>query len=323
MDVSATQITNLTSRLFLIDRSNSGIVDVQGQDALDLLQRITTNDLRGMKSGDVRPTIFVTEKGRILDYVHVLATLNAIILITSPGREIDVKSWIDKYTIMEDVRTSVRLEYQVMYSLIGENAVQTARQLGINVDVMKHGLVQPAGLAYVIAEFGTEFVNILIGQDAAEGLWNKLASSSANVGIPIIDSNQFDAWRVTSGIPSSPGEFNDSFNPYEADLRHAISYTKGCYIGQEIIARLDTYQKVQRHKVGIVADSVLPVSVLPLDLWVKGDVVGWLTSAVAANGRTIGIGIVKKEFEPGDMLEARQANQNVPVTITAFPIPVS
>ncbi len=60
-----------------------------------------------------------------------------------------------------------------------------------------------------------------------------------------------DAYKIENGIPSDPNELNDLYNPHEAKLIDLVDFKKGCYIGQEVIARLDTYDKVQKHLVGL------------------------------------------------------------------------
>jgi folate-binding protein YgfZ len=106
-----------------------------------------------------------------------------------------------------------------------------------------------------------------------------------------------DLYRVENGLPSTPNEINDQYNPYEIDLIDEVDFEKGCYIGQEVIARLDTYQKVQRflHKVKIKSDQELE---LPGDIFDSGDKkVGSLTSLVKRpeSIEQIGLGIFRKK----------------------------
>jgi folate-binding protein YgfZ len=109
-----------------------------------------------------------------------------------------------------------------------------------------------------------------------------------------------------NGIPREGCELIDSFNPYETNLRHAISFTKGCYIGQEVIARLDTYQKVQRRLVGLSFEQKPLKGDTPLPMSMDSEEIGVLTSAsqYPLGGRFVGLGVVKKNKAiVGDLVE--------------------
>jgi folate-binding protein YgfZ len=104
---------------------------------------------------------------------------------------------------------------------------------------------------------------------------------------------RYDEYRIQHGIPVSPNELSVAYNPLEADLGGLISWTKGCYIGQEVIARLDTYKKVQKMLVGLEM-AELPLA-LPTVLFFNEMECGTITSARRASetGKTIGLGYLK------------------------------
>ena len=87
--------------------------------------------------------------------------------------------------------------------------------------------------------------DLLMGPDAAAGVWEHLSAS----GIPPVGEEALEAVRLSYAVPAYGHELGEAYNPLEAGLIGSIDFAKGCYIGQEVIARLDTYQKIQKHLV--------------------------------------------------------------------------
>ncbi|MEK7729006.1 MAG: folate-binding protein YgfZ, partial [candidate division KSB1 bacterium] len=103
--------------------------------------------------------------------------------------------------------------------------------------------------------------------------------------------------RILQGIPMVEHELTEEYNPHEVGLYSLINFEKGCYIGQEVVARLDTYQKVQRQLVGVKLDAE-PHACANATLWVDEEEIGKLTSIARApegNG-AIGLAIVRKQY---------------------------
>ncbi|HEX7571676.1 MAG TPA: hypothetical protein VF514_01180, partial [Bacteroidota bacterium] len=107
----------------IADNSIFGRIEVTGSDRLDLLHRLSTNSLTGLPAGGVVSTVFVTDKGRVIDRVIVSAREDSLVLITSPGNEPLLTSWIEKYTITEDISFRTIPDDTVMISLIGSRIV--------------------------------------------------------------------------------------------------------------------------------------------------------------------------------------------------------
>ncbi|HEX7573278.1 MAG TPA: tRNA-modifying protein YgfZ, partial [Bacteroidota bacterium] len=120
-----------------------------------------------------------------------------------------------------------------------------------------------------------------------------------------IGRKAYEGFRIDRGIPAAPGELNDAFNPFECGLRDSISFTKGCYIGQEVIARLDTYGKIRRHLTRVASPARLP-GPLPLLMLKNGAEAGTLTSMteIPFGGKYLGLAVVRNDLAPGDTLAA-------------------
>ncbi|MBM2839681.1 MAG: aminomethyl transferase, glycine cleavage protein [Bacteroidetes bacterium] len=308
-DIEA-EVTAATNSPALVDRSAVGKLRVTGADRLDLLHRMSTNDLLKLTPYSAIGTVFTNDKGRIIDYVRVLAYPDSLLLITSPGREFTLKNWIDKYTIMEDVQLSVVTNELAMYSILGPQSLTALNSLFAELPRPGEFRVSNLGEITCTLDFQNEFhadrINVLIPLDGAPTLVQRLVHESNSTGLQRIGEQAYECYRIVMGIPKEGTELIDSFNPYEVNLHHAISFTKGCYIGQEVIARLDTYQKIQRRLVGISVDRELQRGDLPLPIIKDSEEIGLVTSSslYPLGAKFIGLGVVKKnDVSLNDMID--------------------
>ena len=303
----------------IADNSMFGRIEVTGSDRLDLLHRLSTNSLTGLPEGGVVSTVFVTDKGRVIDRVIVSARESSILLITSPGAEPILTQWIEKYTITENIRFRTITDDTVMFSLIGPRIISMFFGVldvppGNNTSVsLSHRGTQ---LVVVHAQDGrSDIANIIADTAGASHIVEMLGSFP---GARWIGRQAYEGFRIAGGIPAAPGEINDAYNPFECGLRDSISFTKGCYIGQEVIARLDTYGKIRRHLIRVASMEALRRPV-PLTVSRDGAEAGTLTSMteIPFDGRYLGLAIVRKDLAPGDALAAGPTGVSVIVTGTS------
>ena len=118
-------------------------------------------------------------------------------------------------------------------------------------------------------------------------------STSASLPFTCLNDKNFNDYRIINNIPASPYEINDNYNPLEAGLKKYISFDKGCYVGQEVITRLDSYSKVQNKLVLIKTDSEIET-----DLTFNDVKIGQITSHTSedySNG-VYKLAYVRKKF---------------------------
>ena len=294
----------------LLDHSLSGRLEVHGADGLDLLHRLSTNDLLSTQPGQIVPTVLTTEKGRIVDYVKVARRPSAPLLIVSPNHEDVVTRWIDRFCITEDVQLRCISNDTSMFTFVGPRAQAVASGI--------LGIELPSGMT-VEANFGeatitagyeetprVQMAHVLVQNPEAEAVWKEMSKRAEELGVPRMGFAAYETFRIARGIPDIGRELTDDFNPYEVGLRDAISMTKGCYIGQEVIARLDTYQKVKRKLMGILFTESCPSNSGQLTLLLaEGKEVGIMTSCSphSVKGRHVGLGVVRSDLvREGDSL---------------------
>jgi folate-binding protein YgfZ len=138
----------------------------------------------------------------------------------------------------------------------------------------------------------------------------------------LIGDIAFQSIRVESGMPDWGTEITQDYNPHEARLTHAISFTKGCYTGQEVIARLDTYDKVQKYLM-IVELSEKISQIPPLDVFIDEEQVGHLTSYTynPITKKSLGLAYIKKMYTTENDLyvEVGTENSKIPAKLRLPP----
>lgn len=275
----AAAIAATQSAVALYDRSHWGRILVSDGDRLRFLHNQTTNAFEGRKPGEGCDTVFVNSTARTLDLATAYVLEAAVLLLVSPHRRQFLLQWMDRFIFFADkVKLQDITPATAAFSLIGPESRAIAEHLGA-ADLLD----QPDGTHRTYTVNGAT-VRIAVGSglalpgftliaDAvhAADLWTALVAAGA---IPLGET-AWEQLRIIQGRPAPDHELTEDFNPLEAGLWHTISLSKGCYIGQETIARLHTYRGVKQQLWGVkLAAGVPPGSPLTAD----GERVGILTS---------------------------------------------
>lgn len=251
---AAAEYATALDSVTVYDASSMGCLKATGTDVLDLLHRLSTNAVESLTTGQGASTILTDDRGRIIDLITVTNLGDYILLLTSPNMQQRIVQWLDKYTILEDIEVEDLTGSTPVIGLVGPSAANVAQALtGIDADALQpyHSeAISTSGLAgHVLRCDMGGLTNIyVIGEEPSAGaLWR----GAVEAGAKPLGLEAYQALRIELGMPANGSELGDAYNPLEAGLMGAISFTKGCYIGQEVIARLDTYQKVQRRLVSL------------------------------------------------------------------------
>ncbi len=238
-----------------------GVLWITGADALDLLNRLTTNKLESLPDGTSRATVLTNGDGRVLDLLHLGALDAGYWCLTSPGRAEAVTEWLDTYTFGEDITVAPRTGQVSVLTLAGPRAGAVFAAAGAPADALApDGLAHAAigGVDAVVWRYGfgpadafDVQVNVADQQAVREAL--------EGAGATTVDEAGWEAHRIACGVPAHGAEYGAFNNPLEARLEWAISDDKGCYTGQEVIARLQTYRKVQRLLMAVRLSGPAPV----------------------------------------------------------------
>jgi folate-binding protein YgfZ len=267
---------------------------------------LSTNNLLAGKAGQVIGTVFTTDKGRIIDHVQVAIRDTSLLLLTSPTMEIAFSGWIEKYTIMEDIHLDVVTESTSQFSLVGPKSrafVEEATGVFLTPNQFIEIPIESFNVTVLYRnEFQTESVDFITSASEAATLWRFLTEYREGYEIIRIGAEAYEAFRISRGIPGIRSELSEAFNPYDVGLVHAINFSKGCYLGQEVIARIDTYQKQQNVMCGIVCDASPHAMHQGSSVSHEGNEIGIVTSVFHGmiRGKQLGITILKKNSAPTD-----------------------
>jgi tRNA-modifying protein YgfZ len=297
-----------TRGVALMERSSLGRVLLSGKDRYEFLHRMSSNDLHNLRAGDGLQTVLTTPEARIVDLLTVYVQPETLLCITAPQTRVNVLDWFRRNIFFRDkVKVADESANTVQLSLFGPRAEDVLRRndssfcplpsfhshtgtiAGTNVLIARVPYIAGGGYDLIAAAADGEY------------LWDALLASGAAFDLRPIGTTAFNWLRLAAAQPLYGYELSEEHNPLEAMLNHAISFSKGCYTGQEVIARLDTYQKLKQRLSGLHL-SDLPSAPLPLAIRVGESDAGSLTSVARLPGdeRVIGLGYVRSKFyEPG------------------------
>jgi folate-binding protein YgfZ len=321
------ELDAINKNVALLDRSYLGKIAVRGQEALDLLNRVSTNDLQYLAVGTMCDTVFASPKGRLIDYCRVINSGEELILIGSFFHVNHLIEWINRFIILEDVDvTDVSGDYS-WFTLIGPHSKQFLGQLTNKpiLDNEESIWLEFNGEHFPVlknSSFKHPAYNFLFKNTEAWTIISELQDHLQSSNGRLIGDTAFQIIRVESGMPDWGTEITQDYNPHEARLTQAISFTKGCYTGQEVIARLDTYDKIQKYLM-IVDLSEKLSQMPPLEVFIDDEQVGHLTSYTynPITKKSLGLAYIKKMYTTENDLyvEVRTEKSKIPAKLRIPP----
>lgn len=284
------ELEAVTSGVAVYDRSTWGRIEVSDADRLSFLHNQSTNDLKLRKPGEGCDTVFLTSTARTIDLATAYILDESVLLMVSPGMTQKIMSFLDRYIFFADkVKLTDRTDQTFAFSLLGPQS---------------HALLQKLGAAEIVGQtYGTHRIFTIAGQEVRVAVGSGLITegytliSPSNIqsdlveaGAIAIHDHTWNYLRVEQGRPMPGHELTDDYNPLEAGLWHTISFNKGCYIGQETIARLDTYNGVKQQLWGVRLDQLAEVGTT---VTVEDAKVGTLTSVVETQSGAIALAYIR------------------------------
>jgi tRNA-modifying protein YgfZ len=309
------------------DTSQTAIVALTGTDRMDLLHRLTTNEVQDLQAGQGRQTVLLTEKARIVDVVTVMVETDRILLHLTDTTAVAVQTWFKKYIVMDDVKvrdvSSAFASFRVfgpqsallLDDLTGEKdhahlpyfAMHKRMLFGVECTVIK------------LHQFVEQNYTILCNQADADTIAQGLRSIDT---IAEIHAAEYDVLRIEAGQGKLGYEWTEEHNPLEAQLVGLVNFKKGCYIGQEVIARLDTYNKVKVRLMGFTAEQAIPVGTEFRD---QEKSIGSITSSCYSPllKKHIALGYLRTAFtNPGVEIVGYHNSTTLPLHIEKLPFMV-
>ena len=331
----AAEYRALRSAAVVLDLGFRGRLCLTGADRVRLLNGQVTNDIRSLKVGSGCPAAFCSPKGKLVAEVHIFALAEELLLDFEPGLVDPLKARLEHHIVAEDVQVVDVRPYYGLLSVQGPSADGVVRGLEL-VDALPEaplGVVHrnhpTLGDLYVIrrSRAGLPGFDLFIPTDSLAAVLDKSVASARDHGGCLAGFEALDRVRFEAGIPRFPVDMDETNLPPEAGLEAThINYSKGCYTGQETIARLRTYGQVVKRLSGLRLPGDL--GTLPpkgTKLFREGREAGYITSArhSQALGGILALGYVRRESAtPGSALVLRLADRECPVEVVALPFGV-
>ncbi len=287
MDSLQSEVDCLKNEAGFVRLADHGVIELTGQDRQKFLHSFCTADIKKLSPGDQTEAFVLNGKGKSLCFANVLATEDRLLLVFNLGSSApDVIAHLDMYLIREDVELSDRSNEMSVWFVSGEQAGD--RLSGVDV----------AGLTVAAAEVAGDGWLVVGASSDSESVEASLTSNQ----IQACGTESLMVRRVDSVTPWNGNEVTVDNLPQELDRdEKSISFDKGCYLGQETVARLDALGRVNWILRGFVCPENLEPEV-GSKLEVDGKAAARITSVVysEAEKRWIAIGFAKRGFEkPG------------------------
>jgi folate-binding protein YgfZ len=280
----------------LVDRSDRGKLALTGSEAKSFLHGQVTNDIEGLEPGHGCYAAFLTHKGKMRGDLRVLDAGGELLLDTERATLQDLFNMIRHYKLGLDVELHKRTLETAQLSLIGPDARRIAGAEGLPAAEHANARAEIAGAPVVLVATDAG-VDVLVPAEHADAVRAALLAAGA------AEAGEADAevLRVMRGRPRYGVDLDDSVIPQEAGLNErAVSFTKGCYVGQETVARLYYRGRPNRHLRGLRLSGPAETGAV-LRLGEKE--VGRLGSVVVSPDLgPIALAIVRREAGPGDTL---------------------
>lgn len=282
------------SGVALYDRSHWGRVEVSDADRIQFLHNQSTNDFKIRKPGEGCDTVFVTSTARTIDLASAYLLEDSVLLLVSPNLTEKLMTFLDRYIFFADNVKLVDVAPQTaIFSLVGSGSHGLLEKLGaaevIGQPYASHRLINLAGQDVRVAVgsgLATEGYTLITQVDHSSALQKSLIEA----GAVTMSDRAWEQLRIGQGRPMPGHELTDDYNPLEAGLWNTVSFNKGCYIGQETIARLDTYNGVKQQLWGVKLKAPVEAGTI---VTVGEEKVGKLTSVVETEAGAIGLAYVR------------------------------
>jgi folate-binding protein YgfZ len=311
----------------LVDRSLLGKALVTGRDRAAFLQGMLTNDIKALEPGQGCSAAFLDAHGKVMALLDVYALDDRLLLALPPGFTDKTLQLFDRYLIAEKAYFESADDAWAVPTLIGPRAAEVlARAAGreIALEPHQHVEVELQGAPVLVVESGGPGLPALGCWTAPErgpAVWAALRAAGARP----VGAEAYNVLRVEAGVPCYGHDVDESVILPETRLEALVSYTKGCYIGQEVVARVKYRGHVNRALSGlVVAGDHLPAH--GARVTAGGKDVGRITSCVRslALGGPIALGYVRREhFDPGSEVEVVDGPVTVAARVAALPFVAS
>ena len=319
---------NTREHVGIIDLSFIGKLKLTGKDVLTYLHNRLSNSIETLKHGQGCYATLLDFKGRMISDMKVYRCSDCVLMLTSPDSKDELLANFKKFIFSEDVVIEDISDKYGLLSVQGPQAkILIERAISPSLEKLEvYGNVEremEGHKVYILKTdwSGEDGYHLVVPKENTENVWNLLLDKGQDIQVKPFGLTAFNSLRLDNGIPLWGQDMNQENIPLEANLQRAISYTKGCYPGQEIIAKITNLSHPWRILVGLEIQSKTPVPNHSI-LQQNGEEIGQLTSNAYSPtlDKIIGLGYVKWEYrEVGTKVEIESGGSVISAVIKALP----
>lgn len=310
----------------IIDASDRGRIELTGAERAAFLNNLLTNDIKALQPGAGVYAALLTPQGKLISDLNVYALEDRLILDLPGSVRAKALATLNRYLISEKAEIRDVSDHHATLSLQGPKSREWLSRW-ITVPEMQWldiHLAAPDGVPTTIARIshtGEDGYDLCVPRERIVGVWRRLLSEGEGLGVLPVGMDALNTLRIEAGIPWYGVDMDESHIALEAGLDKAISITKGCYVGQETIARIIYRGHVNKKLTGLVMQGPgVPPSKSRVLL--NGRQVGVVTSAIASPTlhRIVALAYIHRDLlQPGTFVEVEILSGLEPAQVAALP----
>ena len=248
-----------------LDLSNRAVLEFTGADRVPYLQGLISNDLRSLSSGEGMYAAFLTQQGKVLGDCRVLARDDRFILDLWEPLKSKILDHLNRYLVADEVEINDLTDRYTFLSIQGPHSVQLLEKL-IGKDEQPqrsgaHSTAKVGGLEVLICRYshtGEDGFDLMIPIASVENVARRLTETALAYSAQWVGTDAYEVLRLEAGIPRYGIDITEDHLILETGLNHAVSFNKGCYLGQEVVERIRSRGHVNKNLTGLVIDGETP-----------------------------------------------------------------
>jgi folate-binding protein YgfZ len=301
----------------LQDRTARSLLRLTGPDRVSFLHGQTTNDVNGLADNTGHEAALLTNKGKMVGWARIFKRTDDLWVEADVGYGPKLLEHLQRSCISEEVEFEDMTGRIVQLGLYGPKAsalLSSLREGAPIPELAEHQLLAISLGGIEVTLVGSRGGGLVPGFDLfvdvakVASLWELLARAGESFGLKSLGETASEWARIEAGVVRYGVDLTEETNPLEANLERAISYNKGCYVGQEVIAKATFRGHVNKKLIGLRFEGELPAlgSELHQGVGDEARMVGKVTSAAKLpDGRSLGLGFVKRDLaKPGVTLQS-------------------
>ena len=316
------------SAVGLIDLSDRGLLQFTGPDRVSYLQGMLSNDVSALKAFDGQYATLLTQQGKVIADVRVLCSLNSLYLDFRENLTDKILVHLNRYLIADEVEIADRSREYAILSLQGPKAQALLSAIAVPgaefpTRARQHAMVDIEGTAACVvhdSHTGEPGYVLIVPTASIVPIAEKLTHRGREFSAAWVGEDAQNILRVEAGVPRYGVDFSEDHLLLEVGIDHAFSFTKGCYLGQEVVERIRSRGHVNKRLCGLLLDGD-QAAVRGDPVEVDSKEVGKITSSVISRRlqRPIALGYVNKDFwAPGSAVTIGPSRRRATVVSLPF-----